>query len=410
MRGEFPGLPAKPPTGTDLDSAGYLADVERLRPMVVKSIEAKEERQYQQNIIATNVRAVDDSTASLSELQGKAKRLEAISAVVEGVRKTYINGVLTQISGSAAAMYARIHPEEPIGSVSLFLKQAAVGSLELSGSFASTQGIPPQAYYSESHLDTLGVCVFLATAQRDKDAIVVLDDVFTSVDDAHLSRILELLHDEATNVGHLIITTHYRGWRDRYKYARGPAANSQLIELLPWAHGHGIRHTKVRLSVEELKEAIAMEPLDRIGVAARAGILLEAVLDDLTLRYRCRMPRLLETHYTLGDFFGGIDSKLSKSMFITRPTGDIPLDPPLQQLASLTFLRNKVGCHFDLAGSNISDKDVRLFGEVTLTLANAMICEACGESPQREKKGQYWQCSCGLTKLTPVVRPGDKAV
>jgi hypothetical protein len=306
-------------------------------------------------------------------------------------------------------MYARLHPQEMIGGVSLYLKDAAAGSLELSGSFAGENDIPPQAYYSESHLDTLGLCVFLAMAERDGDAIVVLDDVFTSVDDAHLERTLELLHDEAKNVGHLIITTHYRAWRDRYKYARGPAAQSQLIELLPWEHSRGIRHTKTRLSADELHENLAKEPLDRVGVAGRAGILLEALLDDLTLRYRCRMPRATDINYTLGELFAGFDSKLMHAMRIAKPNGEVALEPLLRNLLSMSFLRNQVGCHFNFAGSNISDKDVSAFGEATLAFAAAIICESCGELPRREKTGEYWQCSCGAAKLLPLVKPGDKA-
>ncbi len=69
----------------------------------------------------------------------------------------------------------------------------------------------PGAYYSEAHLDTLGLCVYLALAKQagTQDRIVVLDDVLTSVDEAHLGRIIELIDEEADGLGHLIITTHF---------------------------------------------------------------------------------------------------------------------------------------------------------------------------------------------------------
>lgn len=409
LRRRFETLPGGPRPVTDAETSAFLARVESERWRVQAAIDADEKMLHRQSVIATNVKAVEEATSSLVELQARAKRLQQISEVVESIRKGYVSEVLTDISERAARMYASIHPQEAIGNVSLFLKQAAVGSLELSGTFAGATNVPPQAYYSESHLDTLGVCVFLAMAERDREAIVIRDDVFTSVDDAHLSRTLELLHDEAANVAHLVITTHYRAWRDRYRYARGPAAHSQLIELLPWAHGHGIRHTKIRLSADELRENLLKEPVDRIGVAARAGVLIEALLDDLTLRYRCRLPRVTDIHYTLGDLFGGIEPKLLKAMRISGARGEVALEPLLQKLLALAFLRNKVGCHFNFDGSNISDTDVREFGDATLAFADAVICDSCGELPRRAKSSEYWQCSCGSTRLSPLRRPGDNA-
>ena len=73
--------------------------------------------------------------------------------------------------------------------------------------------------------------MFLALAKHfiDANTVVVLDDVVTSIDQAHMERFMNLLHDEAANFNQLIITTHYRPWRDRYRYAKGPAANVQLI-------------------------------------------------------------------------------------------------------------------------------------------------------------------------------------
>lgn len=409
LRGRFELLPVNTASHTDGEITAYLARIESVRPQLQNAIDADQKKANQQDLLTTNISAVDVATTNLIEFQAKAKRLEQISQAVESIRKHYVSEVLTDISDTAARMYTRLHPEEEIGGVSLYLKDAASGSLELIGSFAGNTEIPPQAYYSESHLDTLGLCVFLAMVERDPEAIVILDDVFTSVDDAHLGRILELLHDEAKNVGHLVVMTHYRAWRDRYKYARGPASHSQLIELLPWTASRGIRHTRTAPSVDELRENLFKEPLDRIGVAGRAGILLEALLDDLTLRYRCRLPRATDINYTLGELFGGIDSKLAKAMRVMKPAGDIALEPLLQKLLSMAFLRNQVGCHFNLAGSNISDRDVRAFGEATLAYAEAVICENCGELPRREKTGEYWQCACGSTKLVPLVKPGDKA-
>lgn len=56
----------------------------------------------------------------------------------------------------------------------------------------------------------------------DENTILVLDDVMMSVDENHLDRFIDLLHSESVNFGHILVTTHYRPWRDRYRNNRAP--------------------------------------------------------------------------------------------------------------------------------------------------------------------------------------------
>src|SRR5690606_40582059 len=63
--------------------------------------------------------------------------------------------------------------------------------------FGGKKDAPPQAYFSDSHLDTLGLCVFLALAERDapEEKLLVLDDVLGSVDEPHVERIIGMVYD-----------------------------------------------------------------------------------------------------------------------------------------------------------------------------------------------------------------------
>src|SRR5439155_13143363 len=107
-------------------------------------------------------------------------------------------------------------------------------------------------------LDMLGICVFLALAKffKTDNTIVVLDDVLTSVDGPHLDRFMQLLHDEAPHFNQCIVTTHYRPWRDRYRWAKGPTANTQLIELGPWTLKNGLHVGEFRTAIAELKAVL----------------------------------------------------------------------------------------------------------------------------------------------------------
>lgn len=196
------------------------------------------------------------------------------------------------------------------------MKPTAIGSLEFDATFYGAAKVPPQAYYSESHLDTLGICVFLARAKLFKtdQTLVILDDVLTSVDASHLQRFMQVLQGEAAHFGRVIVLTHYRPWRDQYRWAKGPAANTQVIELGPWTLSGGVNAYEFVTDLDVLRRAVSETPFDRQIVASKAGIALESLLDFLTLRYRCKVSRNARGEYTLGELAAGLDSKLSSAL------------------------------------------------------------------------------------------------
>jgi hypothetical protein len=284
------------------------------------------------------------------------------------------------------------------------LSENKQGSLEFDGEFHGHPDMQPQAYYSESHLDTLGLCVFLGLAKyfNHEDMIVVLDDVLTSVDQVHLDRVLNMISNDKDNFNQIIITTHYRPWRDKYRYSGGVA---QLVELLPWSLSKGVRHTKTKLAADEIRDLLNVVPIDRQAIASKSGILLESLLDFLTMHYSCSLPRNRESNYTLGDYNIGLGSSLKKNLKVQKQINgtnqDIILNNILEFINVNQWIRNQVGCHFSIEGQTLSDAEVIGMGESTLKLADAIICSDCGELPYRNKNGTYWHCKCENTKLNP---------
>lgn len=344
------------------------------------------------------------------ELVGKLKK--AID-IVSTQRKDYIEGILAKVSSEVESLYSKLHPGENLGKVRFYLKPNTIGSLEFDAQFQNKSDLPPQAYFSESHLDTLGIGVFLALSKyyKTENTIIILDDVLTSVDNVHLDRLIQLLHDESAHFNHVIITTHYRPWREKYRYHQGPAAKVHFVELLNWSFAKGIRHTKTKLSVDELEEYLSHEPLDRQIVASKAGILLESLLDYLTILYQCRMPRRRDTNYVLGDLLLGIGKNLRKSLKVVHvdPTSNAQEEKYLidiiNDLSGMMWLRNQVGCHWNIVGGSVSDQDIDTFVKRTLELAHYMICKQSGELPCRENPAGHWESKGGYTRLYPLNNP-----
>jgi len=370
-----------------------------LEPIRTKH-EAETSALSQLGMIRRAVATLEENTKKALDLDKRLKRAQKIQHVVETHRKDFVERILADISKEVGDLCEKIHPGEGI-KIRFFLNPKTRASLESLGEFEGVKDVPPQAYYSDSHLDTLGVCVFLALAKRFKDenTIVVLDDVVTSVDGPHMERFMDLLMDEAVHFSQLIVATHYRPWLERFRHARGPSADVDLIHLAPWSLARGIRPGKAKLAVKELEDAAASVPFDRQMVASKAGIFLESLLDQLALLYECKVARKPEPVYTLGELLGCFGKKLRTALKCEihadgAEPKEVALKPLLDGIAAITWIRNQVGCHWNNAGFDVPDADVEKFAQKTIELANTLICAKCGSLPIKNKTGSHWQCRC----------------
>jgi ABC-type transport system involved in cytochrome c biogenesis ATPase subunit len=355
-------------------------------------------------LIKRTYRTYVEKKEDAEKSEKKTDKLKQLLENLELIRKNNVDTVLNTISKSVERMYSRVHPNEGIGAVKFYLDPKKAESLEFDGEFQGKE-VPPQAYYSESHLDTLGVCVFLALAQNKcSDGILLLDDVFTSIDQQHMSRFIDMLEEEAKSFGQIIISTHYRLWRDRYRMPIQQSHDIQLIELLPWTSDAGVRHTRTKFYVEEIDTALNGTNFERQQVASKAGILLEHILDEFALKYSLNVPRKSEHKYTLGELFSA-NSKMRDKLKVEKNGSSYDLKQSMDDLHNSSFVRNEVGCHYSETGALLSDDDVRDFGAKAIDFANLILCDNCGAFPNKNKSGSYWECRCGGLKLYPLKRP-----
>jgi len=411
---------------TPADDLTINAEEWELSLATLKSNIDNESKNWRETVTLHGAIVRDLETLRRYELQTKARGglcefLKSTLKIVESERKAFVTRELDAISEEFDTLFKKIHPGEKLGGVKLSLKEKFQHSLSLAGDFHTQQGIAPQSLFSESHLDTLGLCVFLALAKkyRTEDTIVILDDVVTSVDHSHLSRFIDVLHDEAEHFGHIIITTHYGPWRELYRSGRSPGGQLHFIELAPWTLEKGIRHYKGKLSIDELREEIAKEPFAKQNVAAKAGILLESVLDFVNRSYEGRLPLKHTPGYTLRELTDGLPGKFLRLIRVVRITekaagdkvvlvpSEVLVEPIIVRIKGLAALRNQVGCHYTEIGALCSEAEVREFGEVALELAEALVCPVNGDFPTKDKSGAYWESRSGKVQLHPLRQPAN---
>lgn len=357
------------------------------------------------------VKTLDEKSTEAKKQESLNQRLQQAVNIVEAKRKSYVEGILADIAQEVDNLYQKIHPQKEIGGIKLKLDENQRGSLVYGVAFGGKQDVQPQPYYSESHLDTLGLCIFLALAKRGDSGrtLVILDDVLGSVDQQHLQKAMSMIMEEAVNFAQLIITTHYRPLRDKFRYARQPTNHAQLIELKPWNFLQGIKGSKTLTYVEDLREQLQQPVFRREYITAQAGILFESLLEFITQTYQCKVPHLIEPRFTFGQLQSAPNRKLKQALKIIKhhnsDSEENLLEPVYENLSQAIQVRNLVGCHFNEWSGELSDQEVKEMAELALTLADTLVCHYCGSLPVSNKSGSYWECSCKRTEMHPLQQP-----
>jgi len=365
--------------------------------------------------LRSSLDALASNERRAKELEVLVPRLEKTLELVERERKKFTDNILNAISIRVGELYETIHPREGLNKIVLALDAGKRASLEIAANFGGNADAPPQAYFSDSHLDTLGLCIFLALAEREapEDKLLVLDDVLGSVDEPHVERIIEMIYEANTRFWHCIVTTHYGPWRHKYRWGWLKNGQCQFVELSRWSLQNGISHSHSIPEAGRLRIMLGEASPDHQAICAKAGVILEAILDFLTQLYECSVPRRAAGTYTLGDLLPAIDGKLRKALRVEHQHEDATtgityhpraLEPHLVELARIAQVRNVTGCHFNALSFDLLDSDAIAFGTEVLALADALIDHEAGW-PKNGKSGSYWATAGETRRLHPLKRP-----
>lgn len=375
--------------------------------------------QAQNQFVITLKQALKTYTANVraqKDLDQLLPRLERALEIVVDERRKFTDGVLQAIAAKVGELYEEVHPGEGLNKISLELDPNKRASLDIGASFGGQTGSPPQAYFSQSHLDTLGLCIFLALASLDKPAetTLVLDDVLASVDEPHVERLIEMLYSEALKFRHCVITTHYRPWKEKLRWGWLQNGQCQFVELTKWTTANGLQLLRSIPDVARLRQLLAEAPPDPQLVCSKAGVILEAAFDFLTLLYECRVPRRLDGRHTLGDLLPSLNKKLRDSLKVEVLCGSddggvplyntISLTPILEELSRIAQARNVFGAHFNSLSFDLLEADAIGFGQQVLLLMDALTDPDAGW-PRNAKSGSYWANAGESRRLHPLQQP-----
>lgn len=223
-------------------------------------------------------------SATRLSLSAHITTLERLHSYAVAARKETVQAIVDEVSTTAKSYQETIHTDEQIAPSKLPIRQATDASIDIKATFYGEE-IHPMRYFSESHLDTLGLCYFLALCRRQTTAtpdfrVLILDDVMHSVDAAHRNRVAQLL---AAHFGdfQIIITTHDEPFYARLRQHLGNNGYAYTV-LSDWTIADGPILGNAKTDLDKILDPAVRQTMSQGDLAAAGGRLLEWLLKQLT--------------------------------------------------------------------------------------------------------------------------------
>jgi len=324
-----------------------------------------------------------------NQLKVHHSELARVIEHAETARKIAVQSLVDKVASTADGYFQQIHPGEKIGGPALEVTERGTGSLLLTGEFHGRRG-DPRGHYSEGHLDSLGLCLFLAIRRLHHNqcphlSLLVLDDVLHSVDGEHRRRTAKLIVTEFGD-HQIIITTHDPLWFEYLKVATRGISFLQR-RVMSWTIDDGPTISDYVADYEWLvsTEGRGAPAATRIITAGR---LLEETLQNLCNNLGVPVPYRLKGDYTIDPLWiNFVSSAKTNAEFIKATRSAI------QKIDELRALRNLVGAHWNEWAQQLTPSEADEFCEAVLSLRNLTYCEQCGEFITRiSQLDGVWSC------------------
>lgn len=267
--------------------------------------------------------------------------------------------------------------------------------LTITVTLSNGREVDPTQVLSEASLDLLALLILIEVhiecATLGQNQIILLDDVFQSVDTVNRIRALDHILSRLKN-WQIIMTLHDRLWLELARKAMG-RANHPFIdqEVIPGDFGESPRLREAPgHSAQDLQEYIERRESSQT-ITGCAGRVLEELCDGLSIALSASISRTPGDRYTLGHLWSSVGNSLRKH-------GDAAIKKAASDVGLFIDLRNIVGAHYNEWAETLSSQEALDFGIATLALWRACRCPGCGalfsklSSPDGKYSLYTWPC------------------
>jgi len=263
-----------------------------IQDTITEKIEALNAKLKKDNIaeIFANISAAKDAFLSIRRINKEKESLDIQINSLEIIfnefvkkQKEGLDDFITSFSGKINEYYQYMNPAEQFQDIKIVTigDDDELNGITIEFKFNGNWFSPPQKYFSESHLNCIGISFFLASviAFNKINEFFILDDVISSFDTNHRKRFADLVFEKFSNY-QIILLTHEEEW---FSYIRQLAKKrSWAINEIKWTEDRG---TYLEESPGDLKKlietSIANNSIEFLGNPIRKY--LEQKLKDICL-------------------------------------------------------------------------------------------------------------------------------
>lgn len=355
-----------------------------------------------------NLKALKKAEIAFRAAELSQKRAEILLTSFENARDSVLGRLYDEISNRFSELYRKLHESDESTFEAKIQPHGAGLNLEVG--FFGRGNHPPHALHSEGHQDSMGLCLYLALAERLTEGMIdltILDDVVMSIDAGHRRRVCDLLASVFPNK-QFLITTHDKTWATQLR-SEGIVTSRGSVEFSRWTIETGPLVSSGVGLWQLIEQDLQRGDVPNAAFRLRRGSehFFEMVCDAL----HCSVQYKSNGRWELGDFLpaaiGQYKSLLKEAKATSQSWGD---QECFDQLHELDTVRKQIFARLNAEWwavnsnvhynnwANFSENDFRPVAEAFRDLYGLFRCSKCGGMLRLARTGPTpvsVRCNCG---------------
>jgi hypothetical protein len=356
-----------------------------------------------------NLKGLESAESSLKSTLLYQKRASLLLECFQKSRDTVLGKLYDDVRDRFVSLYRQLHGPDEDGFTARIEPEGPGLAFEVD--FYERGTHPPHALHSEGHQDSMGLCLYLALAERLSAGLielVILDDVVMSVDVDHRRNLCSLLSERFPN-RQFLITTHDRTWANQLK-SEGVVGIRETLHFRNWSvdsgpevyYTAGIMWERIDTALEEDDVPSAAAQLRR-GSEEFFGMVCDALQVPVIYKLsgQCELGDLL---LPAMEQYRGLLKRAQKAARSWNNNEDVlrlqEIDSIRSEVYKRTFAEQwavNPNVHYN-SWANFSPQDFRPVVEAFQDLYALFVCSNCGGMLRLatvDRKAASVRCNCG---------------
>ena len=358
---------------------------------------SKKEKEFLEDIsiieqVKSKIAEISKVTKEINKLENYFKISEKIYICFSQCKKEKMQQIFNSIENDIGDFYSKIHPNEPHKNIKLLLTLGRRASAEIKIDSFERKREDPRGFSSEGHLDTLGVCIFFAFVKNfnQKCPLVILDDIVSTVDAQHRTKISKILFENFRDK-QLIITTHDGLWYEQLRYAQityGVSGNFVNLKIVDWCLDDGPKIKPYKPRWDVILDKIAND--DKSGAGNEGRQYLEWVLETICSITQAPVAFKSSGKYEVSDLLEPAKNRLINlinNQKITKEFAEL-----FKELESTIILGNILS-HNNPLSEHVSKSEITKFCNDVHNIHIKILCPKCNHLVNYFRDLKILRCS-----------------